>query len=360
MDNAPLVWDERVARVLIVKLRSLGDIVLSTPCLELLKRWRPNLEIDYVAETDNHAVVDFNPHLNHVYALPARNDWPSLLARLRMALSLRKRRYDLIINLHGGSTALLFAWAVGAKKNVVRAVRRLAFLANLRAPEPDAIWGRDEAWMHNAEYQAAMLKWLGVPVETVPATCVVVDPEARARVRARLDALGITDFAVMHPGGAAANKLWEPARFARVIEHLHARHGLPTLVTSAAHERPISEAVVAAAQCPAHALTDLSLPEAIALLGMGKLFVGNDSGPAHLAAAGGVPVLVLFGPTDWRKWGPWTSAPHRVVYARDPDFDYTTLDDPSKHIYFGGIDTIPVAEVLEGLDALLAEIGAAV
>jgi ADP-heptose:LPS heptosyltransferase len=357
--TTPLVWDDTIKRVLIVKLRSLGDIVLSTPCLELLKRWRPDLEIDFVAETDNHAVVDHNPHLHDVIAMPAKNDFPSTLARLRMALALRKRKYDLVINLHGGTTAILFAWCVGGSKNAVRAKRRLAFLANLQAPEPDVIWGRDEAWMHNTEYQAAMLKWLGVPVDRVPPTCLVVDPEAKARVQARLAALGVTEFVVMHPGGAAANKLWEPARFSRIVEHLHARHGLTTLVTSAGHERAITEAVVAGAACPAHALTDLSLAEAIALFSLARLFVGNDSGPAHLAAACRVPVLVLFGPTDWRKWGPWTLAPHKVIFARDPEFDYTTVDDPGTHIYFGDINAITVDEVRDGLDALLAEMAAA-
>jgi len=300
---APARWDwQTVERVLVVRLRSIGDTVLSTPSLFALKRFLPHASVDILLEDWVAPVLDGFPHVDNVITLERK----STSSRARVARQLRANRYDVVYNLHGGTTATLLTRATGAKHRVGHRTYQYARLHNHLSPSSSSLWGQNKT--HSVEQQLALLGWTGVPVSDRPPTQLAVTEEAAATIAARLQSAGLAaaPFAVMHPAAAFATKQWAAEKFARVADGL-ADRGLRVLVITASNEAHLADELKSNASAPVEAFSDLTLPEITALLARARLFVGNDSGIAHMAAAVKTPAVVIFGSSNVAHWRPWTS-----------------------------------------------------
>ncbi len=308
---APARWDwSRVERVLVVRLRSIGDTVLATPSLHALRRFLPHARIDVLLEDWVAPLLEGSDDVGRVLTVRRK----SQSSRLRVARQLRAEGYDVAYNLHGGSTAALLVRASGARHRVGYADYAYAALHNHAAPPSAELWGREKT--HSAEQQLALLGWTGVPVTDRPASRLAVTRAAADAVARRLDEetdlASVQPFALIHPAAAFDTKTWAAENFARVVEHLAAR-GLPAVAVAAPGEGKVIDEVRAHSRAPLAGFTDLSLPELTALAARSTIFVGNDSGVAHIAAAVRVPQVVVFGSSNVAHWRPWTSAPAEVV-----------------------------------------------
>lgn len=306
----PPRWEwSRIQRVLFVRLRSIGDTVLTTPSLFALRRFLPRARIDILLEDWVAPVLEAFEHVDNVIQL----ERDSTAARFQIAREIRATQYDVVYNLHGGTTATLLTRASGARHRVGFAHYQYARLHNHLAPSSLLLWGLAKA--HSVEQQLALLGWTGVPVSDRPATNLAVTEAAVASISARLRAVGLEDampFALVHPAAAFATKQWATENFARVAEEL-AAHGLVTVALGAPHEAAVVEGLAAEASVPVIGLTDLTLPEVTALAARARLFVGNDSGIAHMAAAVKTPAVVIFGSSNIAHWKPWATAPAETV-----------------------------------------------
>ncbi|HYR74877.1 MAG TPA: glycosyltransferase family 9 protein [Pyrinomonadaceae bacterium] len=314
---APARWDwSHVRRVLVVRLRSIGDTVLTTPSLFALRRFLPQVQIDILLEDWVAPLLDGSELVHSVITIPRE----SKAARARIARELRATRYDVVYNLHGGTTATLFARATGAKHRVGFAHYQYARLHNHVAPSSQEIWRRPI--LHSVEQQLALIGWTGVPVTDRPATRLAVSEVALQSVSERLRTAGFEDFqngpfAVIHPTAAFATKQWAVENFARVAEELTTRGLTPVVITSQKEVAAI-DLLIRESAAGVFGLNDLSLPEVTALLSQAQLFVGNDSGIAHIAAAAGAPCVVIFGSSNVAHWRPWTLKPNEVVREEMP------------------------------------------
>lgn len=319
---APARWDwQSVERVLVVRLRSIGDTVLATPSLHALKRFLPRARIDILLEDWVAPVLDGFVDIDRVITIKGR----STAARARVVHELRAARYDVAFNLHGGTTATFLTRASGAKQRVGYAEYRYGRLHNHQAPPAHEIWNRDDT--HSVENQLALLGWAGVPVTDLPPTHLAVTNAAAASVNAKLRAARINEddtanesskpFALLHPAAAFASKQWATENFARVAETLHAR-GMDCVAIAAPHETEIINVLIEQSRAPITALANLSLPEVTALAARARLFVGNDSGIAHIAAAVNAPSVIIFGSSSVARWHPWTRAAYEVVREAMP------------------------------------------
>ena len=313
---APARWDWRaVRRVLVVRLRSIGDTVLATPSIHALRRFLPHARIDLLLEDWVAPLVAGNPDVDQVMTVRRG----STSSRLAVARQLRATRYDVAFNLHGGSTAAFLTRASGATHRVGYASYRYARLHNHHAPPASALWHTEQT--HSAEQQLALLGWTGVPVSDRPPARLFVNALAAASVARRLLEAGIEieqPFVLIHPAAAFDSKTWPVSNFARVAEHLAAAHNLITIAVAAPHEREVVQALDEQSRARVLSFTDLSLPEVTALAARARLFVGNDSGIAHIAAAVKTPSVVIFGSSNIAHWSPWTSAPSEVVREEMP------------------------------------------
>jgi lipopolysaccharide heptosyltransferase III len=312
---APARWDWReVRRVLVVRLRSIGDTVLATPSLYALRRFLPDAQIDVLLESWVAPVLEGFEAVDNIITV----ERGSTASRARAAKHLRAARYDVAYNLHGGTTATLLTRASGARHRVGYSSYQYSRLFNHTAPPATEIWG--EAKTHSVEQQLALLGWTGVPVSDRPATRLAVTEGASSSVSKKLRAALVDEakpIALIHPAAAFETKQWATENFARVIENLAAR-GFECVAISAPNESQVVAALIENSKARLTAFTDLTLPEVTALAGRARLFVGNDSGIAHMAAAVRTPSVVIFGSSNVAHWRPWTQSPALVVREELP------------------------------------------
>ena len=310
---APPRWDwSAVRKVLLVRLRSIGDTVLATPSVAALKRFLPRAQVDVLVEDWVAPVLDAHPQIDNVVVL----ERGGFIARARVARELRAANYDVVYNLHGGTTATFLTRATGARYRVGFKTYQYAQLHNHQAPSPLLLWGQQKT--HSVEQQLALLGWTGVPVTDRPRTRLGLASTAVASINQRLAELGLSDtkIALIHPAAAFATKQWGTENFARVVEHL-AERGYAPIAVAAPHEQAVLETLVEESSVPVLTF-DLSLPEVTALAARAQVFVGNDSGIAHIAAAAGTRSVVIFGSSNIAHWRPWNSAPAEVVFEAMP------------------------------------------
>jgi len=310
ISKSEIDWS-KVRRVLVVRLRSIGDTVLSTPSLIALRRFLPDAQIDILLEDWIAPVLDGFDAVDNVLTI-SRNDKKS---RLETALKIRRNKYDVAFNLHGGTTATFFVRASGAKYRVGLASYQYNFLYTHLAPSPLEFWQTKHA--HSAEQQLALLGFVGVPVKDKPKSHLVVSEKNAEEMDLFLHVHGIDEeeIALIHPAAAFEAKQWSVEKFAEVIDYLAARN-IFSVAVAAPEEKHIIEELSQKTSTVFHGFTDLTLPEIMALASRAKIFVGNDSGIAHIAAAVNTPTLVIFGASNVNHWRPWTNAPNEIVYAQ--------------------------------------------
>jgi heptosyltransferase-2/heptosyltransferase-3 len=213
------------------------------------------------------------------------------------------------------------------------------------------LWGQQKA--HSVEQQLALLGWTGVPVTDRPRTQLGISQRAAGTVDKLLGEAGLTDqkIALIHPAAAFATKQWATENFARVAEFV-AERGFAPVAIAAPNEKALLEKLCAEASVKITTL-DLSLPEVTALAARSHLFVGNDSGIAHIAAAVGTPAVVIFGSSNIAHWRPWNSAPAEVVFEEMPcqpchGYFCEKFEEPEC------ILRVPVTRVIAAIDRLLS------
>ncbi len=271
------------ARVLVIRLRSMGDCVLTTPALEILKRHRPDLRVAVAVEERFAPVFEGNPDIEALLAPE-----PGRLARWRARLCL---------NLHGGPRSAWLTAASLARWRAGFAHFRYRALYNIRIPTAQQILGVNRK-VHTAEHIASAIFYLGAPRGEVPRARLFAEPRAPAE----------RPYAVIHPLASSPEKTWPAERFLGIARRLAEEWGLETVFIAGPGED-------LSAFRPHRVLAGAPLGEVKSLLGGASLFIGNDSGPAHMAAALGLPVLVIFGDSDPQVWRPWKTV-SEVIVAR--------------------------------------------
>jgi lipopolysaccharide heptosyltransferase II len=302
-------------RVLVVRLRSIGDTVLSTPALIALRRFLPAARIDILLEDWVAPVLAGFDAVDNVISFK-KDD---LKSRLQTAALIRRAKYDVAFNLHGGTTATFFVRASGAPHRVGYRELQYNFLYNHLLSSAADFWQKEIT--HSAEQQLALLGFVGVPVKDRPKSRLVVTEDARNSIEQRLKKSQIpnpkSQIALLHPVAAFATKQWPTENFARTAEFLSEK-GFAPIAVAASKEREVLKRLKQVSQIPIITFDNLSLPEITALAARAKIFVGNDSGIAHIAAAVRTPAVVIFGSSNVNHWRPWTDAPHEIVSEKMP------------------------------------------
>ena len=342
--ETPFDWS-RVRRVLLVRVRSIGDTVLMTPCLQALNEWQPAVEIGVVTEPLAAPVLEGHPLVDFLFVTTK-----ALTSRLSLTAQLRRRGFDLAFNLHGGSTAMLLTAMSGAKHTFAFRDQRGSWLLSERAPAPDVLLGRKR--IHSVEQQLALLSCAGVPMPRQPRLSLAISSEAGASARTKLISAGLAvasltsgRFAIVAPGAAFESKRWGAREFASVIDHLNSRWQLESIIIAGPGQEHLAGEVAGFSNSNPCVLSKVSLAELKAVVGIfGRVFVGNDSGPMHIAAALGCPVVAVFGSSNPEVWHPWTNAAYRVLGGERGIADSNVR---------GSIATVGVHEVIAAVDEVI-------
>ena len=345
MPGPAIDWST-VERVLVIRLRSIGDTVLATPTLTALRRHLPAAQLDILLEDWVEPLLTGHAAVDNVITTGK-----STAERMQAALRLRRVRYDVAINLHGGTTSTFFTRASGAAVRAGYSEYRYSFLYTHLLSSSADFWGRSPT--HSVEQQLAVAGSIGIPVASDLPTSLPVDSAAVRSVGGKL-AASIPNgqfFALMHPAAAFETKQWDAEKFASVAEFLSSR-GLTTVAVAGPGEQNLLDRLTDTCSVPIATFSDLTLPEITALASRARVFVGNDSGIAHIAAAVGTPPLVIFGSSNRDHWRPWTPGPSEIVFA-----DYPCQPCPGYECAMFGdsrcIKNISVESVIEALARLI-------
>jgi lipopolysaccharide heptosyltransferase I len=282
------------ARILIVRLGSLGDLVHALPAVAALRRTFPQTEIDWLVDRPHREFLELVPVITSLVVLESRGAGGWISARRQM----RARRYDLALDFQGLLKSAALARLSGASR--VMGFDRAA----LR--EPQAAWFYGERVLvgdsgHVIDKNLRLAEAAGAapgpfefPIQTVRS--------------AKIDAFvaGLPGrYALVNPGAAWPNKRWPPARLAAIARHLREHHDLASVVLWGPGEVEAAKEVVSGSAGTAHLAPPTGLRDLIALAQDARLMVSGDTGPLHITSALGVPAVALFGPTNPQRNGPW-------------------------------------------------------
>jgi predicted lipopolysaccharide heptosyltransferase III len=310
--------------ILLVRLRLIGDVVFTTPIVRALRRRFPDARLTYLVESAAAPILEYNPHRAALIVVPRHRGLRRLADDLSIARDLRRRRFDLVIDLHGGPRAAWLTRATGAPRRIGYAMPGRAWMytdAIQRAP--------DLSSRHSVENQWDLLTPLGIalpdpiddPVEMGP------DPAAVARVEDRLRAFGISPahpVIVLHVSAGNPFRRWPESSFVTLIAALVRRDpSRRVVITSGPSDAAAALRVAGESRrllgAQAGAIPeagDFDLAELRALTARAAVYIGGDSGPAHIAATTQTPIVELLGPTLAGRSRPW----------RDPRWYSETVD----------------------------------
>lgn len=266
------------SRVAIIRLRSLGDCVLTTPAISLLHEFRPDLQISVSVEARFASVFRGNPRVVAILN-PA---WQAV----------RRWKPQLCLNFHGGTRSQWMTALSGAPWRVGFAHHSFTAAYNLRIPRAQKILGVNRT-VHTAEHLASAMFALGVPIRDVPRAEMYADASP---IQGR--------YAVLHPFASEPAKQWPANKFCELARYFLLWNIQPVVLAGPGDD---------ASAFARYRIFAGGLEDAKAVVAGAALFTGNDSGPAHMASAFGVPSVVLFGNSNPAIWGPWQNDSEPIV-----------------------------------------------
>jgi lipopolysaccharide heptosyltransferase I len=340
-------------RFLVIRLSSIGDIVHALPAVAALGQSFPKAEIHWLIENRYASLLTGNPYVHRIITLDTlswRGSLPpaSILKEMvRTLMELRGRDYEAAVDFQGLWKSAVIALLSGAKERVGLAEpwMREPSAAVLYTDRVSAA-GRQ----HAVEESLALVEYLGARVGLwqfpLPHT-----PEADQYVDGQLARLEARDFMLINPGGGWKAKRWAPENYALLLRHLESRFPGKILLTGSPEENELISGILDSAGTKRAVYFPSSVVQFIALARRAKLFLGGDTGPLHLAAAVGTPLVAIHGPTNPARNGPFNKAD--IVLYNHARVNHTRRD--SNATYIKGIS---VESVQAAIEARLARVNA--
>ncbi|MCQ8895143.1 putative lipopolysaccharide heptosyltransferase III [Limnobacter humi] len=351
-------------KILVMKLRHHGDVLLSTALYKALVEQFPGMQVDALIYKETTPLLQNNPHLNNVLCIDRKlKGWARVKAELGLIRRVRQTRYDAVIHLTDQWIGALIAGFSRAPMRVEmeyakrdKALWHACFTHRITPPP------RGQA--HAVELNLLCLTALGVdPAKVAGEMVLVPGPAELQKAQSLLDSAGIRGrFVLIHPAARWPFKCWDDDKFADVVAHLMNRgvHVVLTCSPDPVELRMTQHIERLARDRITHETTvmvnwggQMSLPLLAALLKLAAYYVGVDSAPMHMAAALKKPQVALFGPSWVNEWRPWSDVA-TVIWAGDygplPHPDSINTDDPTRLL-----SAIPTQVVVDAVDQMMTD-----
>lgn len=337
-------------RILVTRTDRIGDLVVSTPVFDALRRKFPKAWIAALVFTENRELVEGNPALDEVILYDKKGRERGGFGNWRLGRALARKRFDAVIHLHATNRMHWLGWLAGIP---VRAGwdRKSAHRLTHRLPD---IKVRGEK--HEALYNFELLRLFGVEAPEKLEPCFPVTDNAVRSVRELVFQLGLPQdrpLCVLHPSASCPSKRWPASRFAEVAAQVRQKYGAEVAVIGGAADGALAKMIERESGVPVWNFCGrVGLGGLGVLLREAAVLVSNDSGPVHIASAVGTPVISVFGrnqpglsPARWKPLGPNA----RVLWR---DVGCNPCLAHACHIHFLCLDVIPSSEVMRELESL--------
>jgi lipopolysaccharide heptosyltransferase II len=307
-------------KILLIRLRLIGDVVFTTPVIRGLKRAFPDARLSYLVEREAAPVVMGNPHLDDVIVVSRSRGAARVVDDARLGWRLRRRRFDLAIDLHGGPRSAWLTLATLAPQRIGYEMPGRSWMYTRTVPRPRELRPRHSV-VNQWDLLAAIDGWPGGPPQ--PASDAVempVDPAAERLVTERLQTAGVGahhDLIVIHVSAGNPFRRWPEGAFVQLISALTADAPARRVVLSAGpSDREAAARIAAGARSRLGAARadrvvdfgEFGLAELRAVVARSRLFIGGDTGPLHIAATTATPIVGVYGPTLPVRSAPWRDA----------------------------------------------------
>lgn len=335
--------------VLIVRTDRIGDVILTLPMIPALLAKFPGLRISMLIRSYTQELVDGFAGLDGTLTYDDGNRPKGFFA---LVSELRGRRFDLVFVVHPRFRLALMTLLAGISTRVGTGYRWYSFLFNKRVFEH-----RRTAEKHEAQSNLSLLQAIGCDVRNIPSVTLEVSASARKAADLELKRLGIQTskkLVILHPGSGGSARDWSAQNFGDLAKVLK-EDGCSVVITGSQSEKPLVDDVVKRSNgTAASSAGRLSLKELSAFIGSARLFVSNSTGPLHIAAAMGTPVIAFYPPIQEcspRRWGPLTEK--KILFTADNALCKRCNVGPCQ----GNdcMDQITVDRVLQAARKLLAE-----
>lgn len=313
-----------------MRLRLIGDVVFTTPLVRALRREYPSARLTYLVEADAAPVVRHNPHLDEVMVAPRTRGLRRIADDIALARRLRRRRFDVAIDLHGGPRSGWLTFASGARERIGYAIPGRSWMYTRVVSRPRELRPRHSV-VNQWDLLEALPGWRGGAAERErDGVEMPLDPAADARMAARLARAGIAgadDLIVVHVSAGNRFRRWPEPSFVTLVTDLARTHANRRVaVSSGPSDREAASRITATAReqlgplgSRVVDLGEFDLQELRALIGRSRLFIGGDTGPLHIAAATNTAIVGIYGPTLSAQSEPWRShqSPTEAVEITD-------------------------------------------
>jgi lipopolysaccharide heptosyltransferase II len=285
------------SRILISRMKFIGDVVLTTPVIRSVRTAFPDAFIAYMGDAQAVALLEQNPFLNEI--IPFDFARQTIVEQPRVAWLLRARKFDLALDLFGNPRSALLTYLSGARVRVGLERQGRGRLYTIRVK--DEMRRKTAVEFHNQFLRAAGI----TPIAFQPE--IFLSESERQDAAQRLSG-GAKTVVGIHPGATWPAKRWFPERFAELILAVHKRMGARVILTAGPRDGAVIDAVLERAGSGVTVFSGLPLRSLAALVSQCSAFVSNDAGPMHIAAAVGTPTIGLFGPGEEDIWFPYARA----------------------------------------------------
>lgn len=302
--------------ILLIRLRLIGDVVFTTPVIRALKRRFPDARLAYVVEREAAPIVAGNPHLDEVIVVSRTRGVRRVIDDLRLAVTLRRRRFDLVVDLHGGPRSGWLTLATGARQRIGYQVQGRSWIYTRAVRRPRELRPRHSV-VNQWDLLHAIEGWTGdAPAPARDAVEMPADAAAERRVAERLAAAGVTgshELIVVHVSAGNPFRRWPEPAFTELVTSLAASDRRRIILSSGPSDRDAAARIAGAARRAlgphrAERVVDFGefdLPELRALVTRSRLFIGGDTGPLHVAATTATAIVGIYGPTLPARSAPW-------------------------------------------------------
>lgn len=296
-----------IKRVAVLRTDRIGEVLLSTVAIDAIKRSYPASYVAFVTSAYSKPLVDARGDVDDVIIFDTLHKRGTFGGALRLAAALKRKKFDTAVILNPHKALHLACFLAGIPRRVGYD-RKWAFLLTDKAEDK-----RGEGLKHEVEYTMDLLRLIGVSGLT-PTPKLQVSEADEAYANGILTGKGARKdrpIVIIHPGSSNKAKIWPMERYAEVIRNIKSGTGAEVILIGGKEERALTEKIIKLSGADAVNMAgDLSIRQLAALVKKAVLFIGNDAGPMHIAAALGVKVIAIFGrnipgvgPTRWRPWG---------------------------------------------------------
>ena len=330
---------EKVKKILVIKLRGIGDVVLSTVVLNNLRKDFPNVQIDYLVETPSKPGLAGLKDVNQVLIFERKDFWKkvSLIRRIR------KNHYDLVLDFFTNPSTAIITFLSGAKYRVGFPYRGRTYAYNIFGPA-------ERGKYHAAQLHLETLKLIGLTYKEKEVHYSISSPALSFAEKYFSSIFSDKDFVIgVCPTGGWASKKCDPEKFAEIADAVKSKYDSKILILWGHSDEDDARKIQLLMNHESVFAPSTSIQELAALISKCKVLIANDSGPMHISTAVGTPVLSLHGPTNPLMQGPFGEKHEWIQLAELECINCNLLDCPRKHECFLEMPTDKVLDKVTNL-----------